>query len=171
MTPRALLIAGAIVVGLAVVLDIGQTEKTVIDGPLVSGEVTTITYNVSGDDLAEIERQMNWQGPRGHWAYTRTRWHWDDDCNVTFSARITLPKLVSRHRLDADELAEWDRMIAVLKAHEMNHVKIGQGWAGAIKAANCQNIAAIDRESRGKDSAYDRRTGHGRTEGVYLTQP
>ncbi|MDJ0629245.1 MAG: DUF922 domain-containing protein [Rhodobacter sp.] len=173
MTPRALFLSGAVVFTMAMVLGMTRTEETAVAGPFVAGQVTTRTYDVSGPDLATVERQMNRQGPFGHWAYARTSWDWDDACNVTFKARITLPKLVNRHRLDAAELAEWDRMIAVLTEHEMNHVRIGQGWATAIKRAGCDPAAIkrINREWRGKDGAYDRRTGHGRTEGVYLTKP
>lgn len=170
MTGRTMAIAGAIVFVLAMVLDLASPDRAATDGPFVEAEIITVTYDVAGDDLADLERQMRFRGPQGYWAYAKTNWNWDAQCNMTFTARITMPELVQRHRLDAAEQAEWDRMIAALWAHEMGHVEIGKAWAAEIKAAGCRDVEAIDRKWRDEDADYDRRTDHGQLEGVYLAQ-
>ncbi len=171
MTPRGLVIAGALVFVLAMVFDMARPDRAATDGPFVKAEIVTVTYDIVGDDLADLERQMEWKGPGGYWAYARTNWEWDAQCNMTFRARVTMPKLVSRHRLDQAELAEWDRMFAALEAHEMGHIEIGKAWASAIKAAGCRDSDRIDAQWRDEDGEYDRRTNHGRLEGVYLVKP
>lgn len=139
-------------------------------GPFVSDNVVIKTYVVSGDSLKQLKNQMRQNGPDGYWGYTRYNWTWSSGCNMRFEATITLPKLSVRSRLDANELAEWDRMVAALKSHEMGHVEIGRSWAAAIKAGGCSNaaVARADRAWQDKDVAYDRRTDHGKRNGVVL---
>jgi len=138
--------------------------------PFVSDKVTIKTYVVDGTDLLQLRQQMKKKGPKGFWAFTKTNWKWDRHCNIKFWATITMPKLKNRSKLKPLVLAEWDRMLGVLHAHEQTHVDIGRGWAAAIKAADCDKAAVerINKEWRGKDAAYDRATQHGKLEGVTL---
>ena len=139
-------------------------------GPFKSDKVTIQTYAVGAPSLPELRTQMRRLGPNGYWAYTKTNWRWDGQCNMTFTATITMPELTDRFLLDAAELAEWDRMIAALRAHEDQHVEIGRGWAAAIKATGCDasKLDAINAKWRAREQAFDRDTDHGATLGVTL---
>ncbi len=171
MPQRALILAVCLVFAGAMVSDMARAERLHVDGPFVSAELVMTTYQVSGDSLQDLERQMQRRGPQGYWGLTRTSWNWDARCNMTFRARVTMPKLVGRERLDVAELAEWDRMVDALWTHEMGHVEIGKAWAAAIKAAGCRGVDAIDRAWRNRDAEYDRETDRGQRDGVYLRRP
>ncbi|WP_342078104.1 DUF922 domain-containing protein [Yoonia sp. SS1-5] len=137
--------------------------------PLAADELIIKPYTISGSSLAEVEEQLNSKGPHGYWAWAQTRWRWDGNCNMSFRAEITMPRLEDPGRLTAAEQAEWDRMYAALLDHEMGHVTIGRDTALAIKAADCKvDSQAYDAEFRAAQKAYDARTNHGIDTGATL---
>lgn len=137
---------------------------------LASDEVTVVNYDVTGKTLRELQQDMKARGPQGFWAYTKTNWNWDGQCNMMYKATITMPNLASRDNLNAADLVIWDRMVGNLHSHEMEHVEIGRRWATEIKQANCDpaSVAQIDARNKGSDAELDRRTDHGRLSGVHL---
>jgi len=139
-------------------------------GLFVSDTVTKKTYTVSGKTISEIKAEMKRKGPKGYWAFAKTDWKWDGRCKMRYKAVITFPKLRNRNALSVSDLARWDKMTAALWDHEMQHVVIGRNWAAAIKKANCDKAAVnrINKRHKGNDAAFDRRTDHGRREGVHF---
>ena len=143
------------------------------DTRLVSDDVVTQTYEVSGDSLYDVQEMMARIGPKGFWAYTETYWNWDESCRMRFRANVTMPELVERDRLTKVELEAWDKMVIALLDHEMEHVTIGRDWAGAIVDAGCDPSAVtrINQEHGDNDAELDRVTDHGRLTGVTFDLP
>ena len=62
----------------------------------------------------------------------------------------------------------WNAMLAALKRHEENHGKNGILAAQEIEKTKCANGDAVIKKWNKADTAYDKRTKHGKTEGVVL---
>lgn len=115
-------------------------------------------------------------------------WHTTADglCHITrvqtrADGEITLPRL--RHATAAQR-AKFERYLGPLQAHERGHFElarqaareIDQGIAGLPPMRDCRALEARAnalghehlRRAQATERAYDRRTGHGRTQGAWL---
>ena len=59
-------------------------------------------------------------------------------------------------------------MISVMRRHEERHGQHSINAGREIEQVGCKGGAAILRKWRQQDRAYDARTQHGKTEGVFL---
>jgi predicted secreted Zn-dependent protease len=126
-------------------------------------------YTVSGSSLAEVQDQMSEDGPKGFWAYTTWYVNWTGDCQTTVKASITLPELADDADLYDEEIAEFERMLAALRAHELQHVDFGIEFAQEVEESGCPlNSDAILQPYLAAERAFDAETEHGRLQGVYL---
>lgn len=133
-------------------------------------DVTLNTYFVEGDTLADVQADMDANGPSGFWAYTTWNVNWNGDCETTVTADVTLPRLGPGTNLSDEDVAEFDRMLAALQAHELQHVDIGLAYAADIEDKSCpDNSDAILQPYLEQERAFDVETEHGRTQGVYLS--
>ena len=136
--------------------------------PYVSNKIIKETYTVTSSTLTGLIDEMRQKGPNGYWGYAKTNWRWSSSCQMRFWATITMPKHKNLNRLSAQDRKIWQDMLDALWEHEMGHVEIGRAWAAEIKRANCKNVDAINAKHRGNDAAFDRRTKHGKLQGVTL---
>ena len=118
---------------------------------------------------------------RFNWKYDADGTCWITRVKVNLDATITLPEIYTDdHRAQA----RFDEYIEALLGHEEGHLENGRQAAEEVEseigdmdaydscseleaAANALGKQAVARGNR-RDKAYDKRTGHGRTEGAYL---
>jgi predicted secreted Zn-dependent protease len=95
---------------------------------------------------------------------------------------VLMPRWSRRHGASADLVARWERYEAALLVHEEGHLETGRDLAKALKvelpklppAANCKALdeairaryKALLEAARQRDTDYDKRTGHGATQGA-----
>ncbi len=123
-------------------------------------------FKVSGTTIPEITQSMNKKGPYGYWAFTDWYVKWDESCRLSVTIKYTMPKLAKRNKGPANVLKKWDAMVTKLKAHERNHGKNGISAAKEIEAAKCNGGNAILKKWNKQDRLYDKKTNHGKKEGV-----
>jgi hypothetical protein len=112
---------------------------------------------------------MGANGPKGFWAYTTWNVNWTSDCQTSVMASITLPELADDADLDDEEIAEFERMLEALTAHELQHVDFGIEFADEVSTDNCPiNSDELLQPYLAAERAFDADTEHGRTQGVYL---
>lgn len=147
-------------------------------------------YDVSGRTPAEIRRSIESQRPYDPNAGKRvdalTTWGMDWNipggavgcdlrrAEVTYRARVTLPRLVDGSGLSPSELARWHAYRDWLEQHEAWHAR--HAWdhvddvRSAIRASSCaragQAAAAAIRTVAEEQRRYDIATQHGATGGV-----
>lgn len=150
-------------------------------------------YDVTGNSLFEIRRALNAARPRdpndgegvdavSGWYF---QWRWplgaDGACDLartelSFSARIRMPRLVETPATPPAVRLRWRAYVAALEAHEANHIRHAWDARGrvlaTVRASSCANAnrdgeAVLAELVRG-DVAYDQRTRHGRTEGAHF---
>lgn len=151
-----------IAAGLAIGLGVSPAAAK----PKVS--VVNKTYAVSGTTAKELRDEMNRKGPDGFWAYTRWDIRWTGSCRVTVKVTYTLPKHRKPSAMPANVRKSWQSMRAALVAHEKLHGAHGVSAAKEIAAAGCKDGNAIIKKYNKADQALDRRTKHGKTQGVVL---
>ena len=129
-------------------------------------------------------------------AYTSWQVQWnywwreqrDGRCQIDLTrtqlhATITLPRLSGG---DAQQRQRFTQYLSALREHELGHYRIGQAAAAEIDAALLQtpehpSCAELQRQANQRANAilqrhiererrYDRDTGHGRTQGAWLTE-
>lgn len=155
-------------------------------------------YPVRGRDVAAVRAALDAARVRDEndgtlvEAYTHGRVHWtwkaagparDAKCRpqaitIRFSATMRLPYLDEPDPPPALAQA-WQRYAANLEAHEREHLeRIRRALprlAAAIAAAPCAKAdavgAAVLRQIRAEGHAYDKETGHGRSEGAVFPPP
>lgn len=135
-------------------------------------DIELFSYEVSGSSLAEVQAQMEADGPEGYWAYTTWNVNWTGTCKMTTTAEITMPELSADADLTEDQRAEFDRMAAELLNHELGHIRIGLNFAEAVADAGCPaNTKNIHARFTQAGIDYDDETEHGYQQGVYLAEP
>lgn len=159
---RSIIATKCIAAGLALGLGISPAFAK----PKIS--VVNKTYAVSGKTAKELTDEMRRKGPNGFWAYTRWDIRWTGSCRVTVKVTYTLPKHRKPSVMPSNIRKSWERMRAALVAHEKLHGAHGVSAAQEIAAAGCKNGNAIIRKYNKADQALDRRTNHGKTQGVVL---
>lgn len=136
----------------------------------VTVDVTYETYTITGTTLDNLKSAMAAEGPNGYWAYTVWYVNWTGDCGLTVAATITLPELDADAELSDADIAEFDRMLAALDAHELGHVDFGIGFAEEVQSLDCDlDVAAVQEPWLEQERQYDADTDHGYTQGVYLS--
>lgn len=124
------------------------------------------TYSVSGTSVDTILSQMRQKGPNGFWAYTRWYVRWSGSCQVSLEINYTIPKHTRLEALPPNIRSAWTQMFSALKTHEEQHGAHGLNAARELVQKRCRNGNAIVEKWAEQDRVYDRRTGHGRSEGV-----
>ncbi len=125
-------------------------------------------YKVSATTAQGLVAQMSVGGPIGFWAFTRTSVAWRGQCEVRVKIRYSMPVHSNPEQMSPELRRKWNRMIKAMRRHEEQHGRHAINAAREIEGANCVNGNAILRKWRGQDKAYDARTDHGKTEGVFL---
>lgn len=156
-------------------------EETADDGTVTIEAPASDPYDVSGTTLEEVHAQLD----PTEWG--RCTYHYDysyDTTNgrvtrvdITLRLTIRLPSWQEgRDQASPEARAEWDRMMAALRAHEERHAEIAREWAPRFKqrilgvrggnatARYNQVKAQVDQ----RQAQYDTQTTHGQTEGVSL---
>ncbi len=119
------------------------------------------------DALTSFRYAWRWPG-NGHGGCDLSR------AEVTFTATILLPRLAEDVKLSSTDRKRWAAYIAALETHEATHLinaySIHTELADAIKSATCETATAAGTKVLAKanaiDLAFDKRTRHGRTDGV-----
>jgi hypothetical protein len=155
--------------------------ETADDGTVTIQEPQADPYDVSGTTLAEVHAQLD----PTEWG--RCTYHYDYDyettngratrVDITLRLTIRLPRWQEgRDEATPEARAEWDRMLAALRAHEERHAEIAREWAptfkermlgvreGNLASRHSQVLGQVD----ARQDAYDAETNHGQTEGVSL---
>lgn len=121
-----------------------------------------------------VKWDMDWtQLGNGQCAINRVRTH--------LHSVVTLPQAVLS---DAQEQSRFDTFLAALRAHELDHVSFARDAAREIDQRiqrlppmpSCDQLETAANElgqmqlseARQRDLAYDRETGHGKTQGAVL---
>lgn len=158
-----------------------EEADTADDGTVTIEEPTSDPYDVSGTTLAEVHAQLD----PTEWG--RCTYHYDYDygttngrvtrVDITLRLTIRLPRWQEgRDEAAPEARAEWDRMMAALRAHEERHAEIAREWAPRFKqrilGVPAGNATAtynqVKREADAAQRQYDAETHHGQTEGVTL---
>lgn len=148
-------------------------------------------YDVSGKTPAAVRKDMNGKRltdpgdgkPVDALSRWRFNWRWRGNgagkCNLnslelTYSATVTLPRLVGEETASKSLRERWRRYYRALKEHEAGHV--GYAYAhrdeilAAIKGATCETANEAGRAALARIAAHDRdydaRTRHGVTQGA-----
>ncbi len=125
-------------------------------------------YNIQGTTAGQLKAQMKRKGPQGHWAYSKWWVSWSSGCRVTVKLTYTFPKWTNSHKAPKSLRKSWKRMIKRLWIHERGHGQHGINAGRKIKKSGCRNPKKIIDKWAAQDKIYDRRTGHGRTQGVHF---
>jgi len=163
MKPSVLTVMTAAVLWAAVVVSASaETGKK----PKITEEITY--YDVSALTSDGLRREMRRKGPRGYWAYAQWWVSWTDMCDITVTQTIEMPRHTRLDDLPPELRVRWDSMVRALLRHERLHTRHGELAAGEIAMAKCQGAYQIIDRWANQDKVLDRRTDHGRKEGVTL---
>lgn len=127
-----------------------------------------------GNTLWTVKWDMEWRSrANGQCAMEKVRTH--------LHSVITLPQAVLK---DAEDAQRFDAFLAALRAHEQEHVDIARDAARAIDErlqrmpamASCDQLEdaanalgqTLLEEARQRGVDFDRKTGHGKTQGAVL---
>ena len=107
-----------------------------------------------------------------------------DKIKVTTRPYMKVPQWKSSGSFEASMLPNWLRYIKALRIHEDGHIEIGLvaassfaahfTYPNAVKAKNCRELDVLIRQiydvamakANQENTDYDKRTGHGRTQGT-----
>lgn len=112
--------------------------------------------------------------------YSHSGWNGPTGCDpklveVNMAVAVVLPDLTTRDQLNRGDRAAWDTYLQRLTAHEMNHVRIAQAGATALRdamrgAPTCEAAMAagvlVNDQILQANTEYDQRTEHGAKEGI-----
>ncbi|MEO1719951.1 MAG: DUF922 domain-containing protein [Pseudomonadota bacterium] len=132
-------------------------------------KISTRTYPIRGSSVGELKRQMASRGPNGYWGFARWVVRWSATCRVTLTVRYILPRWVNQSGASPALRRRWRRMLTALRRHEHQHGRHGIAAAKELSRTRCRNNPhGIVARWSAADRAFDRRTIHGRTQGVRL---
>ena len=167
-----------------------------VAAPGTSLAQTVSTYPVIGGRADELLDSMRRNGPKGYWGFTRADYRWRfqfaasagtcraTSVTITETIEVTLPDWTNESAGPACLRANWRRMVEALRAHEMQHVAMWRPARARIEAAiratapsSCTGFAEqanaaarrVIAEVQAENDAFDRKSDHGRREGVKLT--
>jgi predicted secreted Zn-dependent protease len=159
--------------------------------PALAGfpNVAVAYYDIDATEPEAIRAQIAERGPRFKgeqfaalttWHY---RWRWDAapgggcgtaNAKVTLETKVLLPRLVHLDSVDPQVAQAWRSYFDALARHEAGHVRLAADGrtlvADAVRLSACREAnsageSAVDVVGKGQ-AEYDRRTLHGRREGV-----
>ena len=150
------------VLALAVMLGATMAEAK----PKIS--IVEKTYAVDATTASALVKQMGQRGPNGYWAYTDWYVNWTGNCDLSVKITYTMPKHKNEAKLDPAVRENWKTFLVALRQHEEKHGAHGIQAAQEIEKTKCANgNAVIDKWSK-QDKVLDKRTDHGKKEGVVL---
>jgi predicted secreted Zn-dependent protease len=149
----------------------------------------------TGGSLSAILRHSTPPGMGGNFGWTswhvdwHYQWHFNANgaCRITattidLTSTVTLPRLVNGSSTQAKSM---NTFLEALRVHELGHVSIGTRAADAIdralidlpQMADCQVLDSEAKrvaqrtldEWREAEKRYDSETGHGKSQGAFLT--
>ncbi len=151
---------------MSVCLALGVVIPPALAAPKVTEKVEH--YLVSATTLRGIKNEMKAKGPNGYWAEARWLVTMSGRCDLQVEITYTLPKHKNPQAMSANVRAMFDKMQANLIAHEKQHGQNGINAAKEAARSGCKNTARIMKKYNKADRDLDRRTRHGRTDGVRL---
>ena len=151
---------------LGVLLALGIPGASAHAKPKVS--TSTQYYTLTGKTVPELRAELKKKGPRGYWAYTEWYVRWSGSCALSVDIKYTLPKHKSPGALDPRTRASLDSMIAALTRHEQGHGAFAINAASEIEKTRCADGDAVLAKYLKAEKAYDKKTDHGKREGVVL---
>ncbi len=125
-------------------------------------------YDVDATTIDGLLQQMAARGPNGFWGYTSWYVRWSGSCRLSVDIDMTLPRHVRPDSLPDRVRQRWDRMLIALTIHEDQHARFGIGAAQEIEKAGCNGAYDILDKWIEAEKDFDRRTQHGRRDGVVL---
>lgn len=126
------------------------------------------TYSVDAKTAFWLKIQMRNRGPKKYWALTRWDIRWTSKCQVTVDVTYTMPEHENPKRMSPELRQRFDDMLARLWAHERQHGQNGINAAREIARTGCRSPEKIIRKYHHMDQDYDKRTNHGKLEGITL---
>ena len=143
-------------------------------------------YDVHGHTLDEVARHIEQMTEAGqtHWHATYHVTRWGDANNIAAAAvdvrvTVSMPHWAGRHGRPAAEVAEWERFLGALHAHEQGHIDLVQQYLqyadtlieGCTEQTAAQqwqdNLNALQQASDDYDASND----HGRNAGTTIELP
>ncbi|WP_245706522.1 DUF922 domain-containing protein [Ruegeria marina] len=126
------------------------------------------TYSVDATTAKDLVRQMDQRGPNEFWAYTDWYVNWTGSCDLSVRITYTMPKHKNEAKLDPALRKSWKSFTDALKKHEEKHGAHGIQAAREIEETNCADGNAVIKKWSNQDNVLDKRTDHGKKEGVVL---
>ncbi|MBZ0130356.1 MAG: DUF922 domain-containing Zn-dependent protease [Rhodobacteraceae bacterium] len=131
-------------------------------------QVIDKTFTVDATTVPGLIKQLEQKGPKGFWAYTDWYVSWTGSCATSVKITYTLPRHKNVNALDAAVRKKWLAMIKALEAHEHKHGQNAINAAEEIEKTKCANGNDVLKKWNKADVDLDKRTRHGKTEGVVL---
>lgn len=144
------------------------------------------TCDVTSEDFDALADEMTDHGCCGHSSFPHTFRPLGDPVeriNLTIRPVIGLPDWTRYRQADDAHKREWDRMIAALRRHEMEHHRLltdkAEDFRDSLpnitvpmdRAAANRMMGDFQREAQAIMDSFDRRTRNGQTDGVELNDP
>lgn len=146
-------------------------------------------YDIKGATAADLRRQMDSLGTLDdgrRWdAYTTwtIRWNWPGygtrNCDLSrattsLEITVTLPRWANPNGAEATLITKWNKYYQALARHEQGHVdNVTQGYPKVLQAIQSATCATAEQAAlqavepiHAADRDYDKKTGHGATEGA-----
>lgn len=161
--------------------------------PNVTVQTTQVYYDIFGNSITQLRQELSNKGPGAYFGRVDSTISYDYKAGgscVVASARarvdsqLTLPRWDMPANAAPSLVAEWNRFIAALERHELNHVEIDVTqaeifWATVFELPAFPDCAALDnaiaelhqralQRAGTLNQEYDQRTQHGVTEGATL---
>ena len=130
--------------------------------------VSNKTFTVDATTIDGLLTQLHQKGPKGYWAYTDWYVKWTGSCETSVAITYTLPKHKNVDKLDPTVRKKWLGMIDALTKHEQKHGQNAINAAQEIEKTKCANGNAVIKKWNKADIDLDKRTDHGKKEGVVL---
>ena len=144
------------------------------------------SYDVRSDDFDALADEMTDHGCWGHYSFPHTFrpvGNPVERINLTIRPVIEMPNWTRYRQADDAHKREWDRMIAALRRHELEHHRLLNEKAEEFRdslpnvtmpmdrAAANRLMGDFEREAQAIMDSFDRRTRNGQTDGVELNDP
>ena len=145
------------------------------------------SWKVKGTTIAELFKNLNkhkwWGRYRSNEDYKKKKGKdgYFEQATIIGAPVVTMPSWVNYSKASKEEKKSWDDMWKALKVHELNHHKIFEKEAEAWKKWMAdfeevdQKTLTAEWDSFKKDlqkaqDAYDKKSKHGKSEGVILME-
>lgn len=154
------------------------------------------SYSVSGETFAEVLSRLKEEGPKDQYGIARyavTKWslRWgvnreENKPEVSKSIKVVLPDWRDKATASKEMQKEWNRFYQAIVSHEQQHAHRASQTARTIESeiqrlldskpkVSLEEINRVAnkfiRENQEWDLEFDKKTRHGREEGVVLNSP